>query len=588
MAEANRLIDDTKRDAAAANVKTQQAEADVKRQKARYNEVSSVRETDRKEIDALQRQVAENEAVGERKTLFHRTWVLFFASKSLCSVVGWVIWKTKVTGTNLKPSVSPPKSVVFKARFRMKHSWNPPAKWRNSLWKTSWPRWNKSVRLRPSSRSRLILSLSLFSDEGDLAELRSHSVSNDLDPSQFFRNELAQAIREIRNDYENRIDGQRSDMQNRYALLFNELIVRQQRPGDNAVQNVQQLKQEERSRSELLKTQNQNAHLKAQNEDVKNRIDDLQRKLNGLREDGGLAQARMAKEIEDAKSRLDRANRDYGEVSNMKTSLEKEIGTYRDLLESKWTHLSDSVFTDCCSFSPQVKMDFEDTSTALYKVPNSKPSTDQAPEIGLVDRPGLSHAHSSVPAAPTMVSEAVVGVVSEVAATGVVATEVAVVSVEAAVSEVVAEVVVEEVSEVVVVAVVVAGAGVAVVSEVVVAVVAVEAVVSQVVVVVLVAVVAVASQVVVVVLVAVVAVASQVEAAVVSLVEAVVVSQVVVAVVVLVVVAVWAALSIRPLDQRALLKRLQLASKVQRETAAPNPEHVRVERIDRYPCRSHP
>lgn len=67
MAEANRLIDETKRDAAAANVKTQQAEQEVKRQKARYNEVSSVRETDRKEIDAIQRQVAENEAVGEKK-----------------------------------------------------------------------------------------------------------------------------------------------------------------------------------------------------------------------------------------------------------------------------------------------------------------------------------------------------------------------------------------------------------------------------------------------------------------------------------------------------------------------------------------
>ena len=67
MAEANRLIDETKRDAAAANVKTQQAEQEVKRQKARYNEVSSVRETDRKEIDAIQRQVAENEAVGGEK-----------------------------------------------------------------------------------------------------------------------------------------------------------------------------------------------------------------------------------------------------------------------------------------------------------------------------------------------------------------------------------------------------------------------------------------------------------------------------------------------------------------------------------------
>jgi hypothetical protein len=63
MAEAKKLIDDTKSLAAAANVKTQQAEQELKRQQARYNEVSGLRETDRKELDALQRKIAENDAV---------------------------------------------------------------------------------------------------------------------------------------------------------------------------------------------------------------------------------------------------------------------------------------------------------------------------------------------------------------------------------------------------------------------------------------------------------------------------------------------------------------------------------------------
>jgi hypothetical protein len=63
MQEANKLIDDTKRDAAAAHAKTQQAEQEVKRQRARYMEVSGSRESDRKEIDAIQRQIAENQAV---------------------------------------------------------------------------------------------------------------------------------------------------------------------------------------------------------------------------------------------------------------------------------------------------------------------------------------------------------------------------------------------------------------------------------------------------------------------------------------------------------------------------------------------
>jgi len=171
-------------------------------------------------------------------------------------------------------------------------------------------------------------------DEADLAELRARTVSNDLDPSQFFRNELAQAISEIRNDYEAVVDNQRSDMQSRYSLLYNELIIRQQRPESNPVYNEQQRRQEERFRSEILQTQNQNGYIKAKNQDMSNRIEELKRKLNSLREESGVSQARTAKELEEAKRRVDQANRDFNEVTNLKTSLEKEIGTYRELLES--------------------------------------------------------------------------------------------------------------------------------------------------------------------------------------------------------------------------------------------------------------
>ena len=63
MNEATKLIDDTKRDAAAANAKIQQVQQELNRQRARFNEVSGLRETDRREIDGIQRQIAENEAV---------------------------------------------------------------------------------------------------------------------------------------------------------------------------------------------------------------------------------------------------------------------------------------------------------------------------------------------------------------------------------------------------------------------------------------------------------------------------------------------------------------------------------------------
>jgi len=63
MTEARKMIDDIKGQALTANGKTQQAELDVKKQRARYNEITSLRETDRKEVDAIERQIAENQAV---------------------------------------------------------------------------------------------------------------------------------------------------------------------------------------------------------------------------------------------------------------------------------------------------------------------------------------------------------------------------------------------------------------------------------------------------------------------------------------------------------------------------------------------
>jgi predicted RNase H-like nuclease (RuvC/YqgF family) len=156
-----------------------------------------------------------------------------------------------------------------------------------------------------------------------------------LDPSLFFRNELAQAIREIRADYEAVIDSQRTELNSRHTLMYNELIIKQQKTDSGPAINEQQRRSEERFRSELLQIQNQNGYLRAKNQEVKNRIDELKRKLSFYREENTVIQVKWSKQIEEAKRRLELANRDFDEVSNLKTSLEKEITTYRELLESK-------------------------------------------------------------------------------------------------------------------------------------------------------------------------------------------------------------------------------------------------------------
>jgi len=123
-------------------------------------------------------------------------------------------------------------------------------------------------------------------DEVNLAELRSKNVSNDLDPSKFFRNELSEAIREIRNDYETTVDNQRNDLQNRYSLFINETMTRTQQRDANPLFNQQQRQQVERLRNELVQTLDQNSYLRNTNHDMQNSIVDLKQKIKDLNDAG--------------------------------------------------------------------------------------------------------------------------------------------------------------------------------------------------------------------------------------------------------------------------------------------------------------
>lgn len=116
-----------------------------------------------------------------------------------------------------------------------------------------------------------------------------------LDPSHFFRNELAQAIRDIRQEYEALNEQQRADLHNRYMMSYNELILRQQRSDLDPLQIEQQRIQEEKLRSNLLTTRNEIAHMKARNEELNNRIRELQAQIDQERDEGKLIESNSLK-----------------------------------------------------------------------------------------------------------------------------------------------------------------------------------------------------------------------------------------------------------------------------------------------------
>ncbi|CAF1466297.1 unnamed protein product, partial [Didymodactylos carnosus] len=171
--------------------------------------------------------------------------------------------------------------------------------------------------------------------ETDLNELRSRTTLDvNIDPSHFFRNELANAIREIRGEYEALTEHQRSDLQNRYTILYNETVSQYTRESFDPITQENIRSQEQKLRETLVVSKNEVGHMRARNEEMKTRIKELERCFEQKREQGDRLIQRLSLDIEELKRRLEQMSRQYEEVTTMKTSLQKEINTYRDLLDA--------------------------------------------------------------------------------------------------------------------------------------------------------------------------------------------------------------------------------------------------------------
>lgn len=252
MHEAKKLIDDTTRDRAAAEVKARDAEKEAKRYRARYEEILNSRETDRSAIDRLQQQIAENEA---QINLFRRRLADLEDEAR----------RYKAETQRLASEIARLQNEIQNETF-VKSSLD-----------------TEKMALEDE------LAMLKQMHEADLNELRSKTVVDvSLDPSHFFRNELAQAIRDIRNEFEALNEQQRSDLHNRYMMSYNELILRHQKPDLDPIQSEQQRVQEEKLRTTLLTTRNEVAHMKARNEELNNRIRELQLHISQERDEGKL------------------------------------------------------------------------------------------------------------------------------------------------------------------------------------------------------------------------------------------------------------------------------------------------------------
>ncbi|CAF1585247.1 unnamed protein product [Didymodactylos carnosus] len=298
MNQARNLIDDTGRDRAAAEVKAQKAEQEAGRYRQRYDEVVNLRNTDRSNVDRLQQQIAENEA---QINLFRRR----------LGDLDDEARRYKAEAQRLTSEIARLQNDIQNETFL-----------KSTL---------DTEKLALEDELTMLKQM----HESDLNELRSRTVVDvSLDPSHFFRNELAQAIRDIRNEYEAANDQRRSELHNRYMVSYNEIVSRYTpRQELDPIRHEHTRIQEEKLRTQLLQTKNEMGYMRAKNEDLKNRIKEIQLYIDQERDGGGRHLQKNAADIEELRRRLEQLTREYEEVTTMKTSLEKEIGTYRQLLE---------------------------------------------------------------------------------------------------------------------------------------------------------------------------------------------------------------------------------------------------------------
>jgi hypothetical protein len=110
-------------------------------------------------------------------------------------------------------------------------------------------------------------------DERDLEEIRSRNLSSDLDPTKFFRDELASAIREIRNDSETAIENHRQNLDVQFSALVQRSTISRPEVDDPHFEQTILL------REKLLAIKDSNEQYQYKIQTITNMIKDTQQRI---------------------------------------------------------------------------------------------------------------------------------------------------------------------------------------------------------------------------------------------------------------------------------------------------------------------
>lgn len=294
--EAKYLIDETSKDKGKAELRARAIEDDAQRFRKRYHDIVNSSNVDTTRIDKLNQEIASNEA--EINLLKRRLGDLEDEAK----------------------------------RFKIESQ-----RLLNEIQKLNAELENENVqRVQLENEKHGLeeeVSFLRQVQAQELEDLRASSFMDcGIDSSQFFKSELANAIREIRVEYEQINNNQRTEMEHWYQMKVSEV---QTRGRPDTADNLIASNEVRKLRSTVTTQRREVAGMKAKNSDLEARIKEIEDLFNEGERETNILISEKDSEIQELRVRQADLMNDYDELTRMKGTLEDEIFTYRRLLEGE-------------------------------------------------------------------------------------------------------------------------------------------------------------------------------------------------------------------------------------------------------------
>ncbi len=294
--EAKYLIDETNKDKAKSELRARAVEDDAERFRKRYHDIVNNSTFDNSRIEKLNQEIASNEA--EINLLKRRLGDLEDEAK-----------RYKIESQRLLSEIQRLNSELEAENVQRVQLENE----KHSL--------EEEVSFLKQLQAQ------------ELEDLRASSFMDcGIDSSQFFKSELANAIREIRNEYEQINNNQRTEMEHWYSMKVEEMKTRGR--ADTA-DNVIASNEVRKLRTTVTNQRREVTGMKAKNAELETRIRELEELLAEGERDVNIQINERDAEIKELRIRQADLMADYEELTRMKGTLEEEIQTYRRLLEGE-------------------------------------------------------------------------------------------------------------------------------------------------------------------------------------------------------------------------------------------------------------